>query len=121
MGAVPNKELHDAPNINEYETTTQDGSYIPDSIEILPEIPQDEDLSGFTVIEKQEDTRGRLAQLYLIGFFVIMIAASLASLIIKTESGSQIDNLKEVILTISGVLSGPLGFIIGFYFRKNDQ
>lgn len=67
---------------------------------------------------KQEDTRGRFALFFLIGFF-ITIAAGLA--IGVAVDSTKIKNVSDMILTISGVLSGPLGFIIGYYFKKQEE
>ena len=91
-------------------------------IELIPESTKTVDGSGFNIVSKREDTRGRLAQLFILGFFFCLIGISIFSLLSTPAEGkTAIDNLREAILTVSGVLSGPLGFIIGFYFRKGDD
>ena len=30
----------------------------------------------------------------------------------------KVDEYKDMLVTVSGVLSGPLGFIVGYYFRR---
>lgn len=92
-----------------------------ESIEVVPELDENERI-GINIVEKQEDTRGRIAQYFIIGFFICIIGVGIAALVIETQDGkSRIDNLREAVLTISGVLSGPLGFIIGYYFRKSEE
>jgi len=92
-------------------------------VEVLPdENQEDKNSVSFNLVEKIEDTRGKLAKLFVIGFFIIFFIISLVSLFTPAAEGrNSIDNLKESILTVSGVLSGPLGFIIGFYFRKGEE
>ena len=85
-------------------------------------IPEEEETLAVNVIEKREDTRGKLAQYFLVGFFICIIGASFAAIIVDPgEGASRIDNFRETVLTLSGVLSGPLGFIIGYYFRKSEE
>lgn len=84
-------------------------------------VPEPDDLT-FTIKQSREDTRGRLAQFYVIGFFIILILVALVSIIATPAEGqSSVDNLRESVLAVSGILSGPLGFIIGFYFRKLEE
>jgi hypothetical protein len=89
---------------------------------IQPKSPITKGETSFNVKETREDTRGRLATYFVIGFFSILILTSLLAFFAPAIEGqSSIDNLRESILTVSGVLSGPLGFIIGFYFRKLED
>jgi hypothetical protein len=91
-------------------------------VEVLPESSPGKSGISFSVVDKQEDTRGRLAQYYILGFFICIIGVSILALLSKPADGkTAIDNLKDSIILVSGVLSGPLGFVIGFYFRKSDQ
>jgi hypothetical protein len=67
---------------------------------------------------KREDTRGRLALVFLVGFFVILIIGMFVAII---NDGDKIEGVQEVMVTISGVLSGPLGFVVGYYFRSKEE
>lgn len=33
----------------------------------------------------------------------------------------ELDGYKDLLLAVSGILSGPLGFIIGYYFKSNKE
>lgn len=93
-----------------------------DDIEFIEDRSASEPAFDVSIVEKQEDTRGRLAQFYLIGFFICLFSIGVLSLLTAPAEGrSAIDNLKDSTLSISAILSGPLGFIIGYYFRKGEE
>jgi hypothetical protein len=33
----------------------------------------------------------------------------------------KVDEYKDMLVTVSGVLSGPLGFIVGYYFKASKE
>lgn len=66
--------------------------------------------------DKREDTRSKVATLYVIGFFIVIFLGFFTTWVF-----SESCDLKELLVAISGVLSGPLGFIIGFYFKSADK
>lgn len=70
------------------------------------------------VSTKREDTRGRLAMFFLAGFFLIL---SLGIVLAGFSDGDKVTDAREILLTISGILSGPLGFVIGYYFRSSEE
>jgi hypothetical protein len=75
-----------------------------------------------SVIEKQEYTRSRLATIYLISTFLIFVLGmALAVIDGIIREVSIVENLKEVLSTISGIFLGTLGFVLGYYFRKGDE
>ncbi len=118
--AVP--KSNDETNIKQVSESTLEDLDV-EEVELVPD-SEEETKTGLnvSVVEKREDTRGRLAQLFLLGFFICFIGVSIASFLVDPAEGkSSIDNLREAVLTISGVLSGPLGFIIGYYFRKSEE
>jgi hypothetical protein len=79
-------------------------------------------LENQAVIEKREDTRGRLALIYTLAtfgvFFFGMIVAVIDGLV---RDVSIIENMKEILPLISGIFLGTLGFILGYYFRKGEE
>jgi hypothetical protein len=79
-------------------------------------------LENQSVIEKQEDTRGRLALIYTVATFAVfffgMIIAVIDGLV---RDVSIIENMKEILPLISGIFLGTLGFILGYYFRKGEE
>ncbi|MBI4087144.1 hypothetical protein HY416_04170 [Candidatus Kaiserbacteria bacterium] len=67
-----------------------------------------------SVAVKREDARSKIAFAYVIGFLGILLFAMILFGAGKMETNSLID----LITAISAILSGPLGFIIGFYFKS---
>ena len=66
---------------------------------------------------QRESVRSKIALYYIIGFFLIIILG----LIIGWCRNFEIKDYKDILISISGILSGPLGFIIGFYFKDNTD
>jgi hypothetical protein len=64
-------------------------------------------------VNKRENTRSRIAQIYVYAFFGTIAATFIIGLIKSFGLKEYIDFL----IAVSGVLSGPLGFIIGYYFK----
>lgn len=65
--------------------------------------------------EKREDTRSSIAQWYVLGFLTIIAA----SMLIGLFKIGDVETTVDLMIGISSILSGPLGFIIGFYFKKD--
>lgn len=88
----------------------------PKQVEQIP------DLDPLNILDpistKKEDTRGRLALFFVGGFFFIL---SLGMILAGVSEGDKITDAKDILLTISGILSGPLGFVIGYYFRSSEE
>ena len=66
---------------------------------------------------KRESVRSKIAINYTIGFFSIIALG----LIIGWCRNFEIKDYKDIMIAISGILSGPLGFIIGFYFKDSSD
>jgi hypothetical protein len=66
---------------------------------------------------KRESVRSQIALYYIIGFFSIIFLG----LIIGWCRNFEIKDYKDMMISISGILSGPLGFIIGFYFKDSSE
>lgn len=71
------------------------------------------DLSQIKRAEKQEDTRSRIANIFIYGYLFLLFLLILLSAIDKLPS----DTAKDYLLAIGS----PLGFIIGFYFKSSDK
>lgn len=92
---------------------------LEEGLNLNPNLLQSEQGS---VIEKQEDTRSRLATIYLIAtFFIFVLGMALAVIDGVIRQVSIVENLKEVLSVISGIFLGTLGFVLGYYFRKGDE
>ena len=87
-----------------------------EEIEKVPEV--EEDKSYVKIKQRREGTRGSFALIFLIGFLILLLIGMVLGFLMD---GSQMDNTREILLTISGILSGPLGFVIGYYFRKGEE
>lgn len=70
---------------------------------------------GSLIAVKREDARYKIALYYVCGFILIFFYAMTIAFINKMETS----DLTDLLVSISGILSGPLGFIIGYYFKSN--
>lgn len=77
------------------------------------------DVSGFAEsrANKREGTRSWIALIYVIGYLLVVMAV----LIIGVTTHFELSGYKDLLLAVSGILSGPLGFIIGYYFKSNKE
>lgn len=67
--------------------------------------------------DKKETTRSKIAMLYVSAFFVVIAVV----FFIGTLRCFEVNEFKDMIITVSGVLSGPLGFIVGYYFKASKE
>ncbi len=67
--------------------------------------------------EKREKNRGVLAMVFVVLFFCVIFVTFLIG---YSTDGFQTDDYKDLLTTVSSILSGPLGFIIGFYFKERQ-
>ena len=66
---------------------------------------------------KKESTRTYIAQLYVWAVFIVIAFVFIAGMILSFT----VDEYKDMLITVSGVLSGPLGFIVGYYFKASKE
>lgn len=66
---------------------------------------------------KKESTRTYIAQLYVWAFFIVIAIVFVTGFI----HSFSVDEYKDMLVTVSGVLSGPLGFIVGYYFKASKE
>lgn len=66
---------------------------------------------------RKESTRTYIAQLYVWSFFIVIAIVFVIGLI----KCFTVDEYKDMLVTVSGVLSGPLGFIVGYYFKASKE
>lgn len=67
--------------------------------------------------EKKENTRSQIARWYIIGFFFTILLVFVLGFI----KCFKINDFKDMLITVSGILSGPLGFIVGYYFKATKE
>lgn len=84
------------------------------------EVLNKESISQVTSGTAQSDSgtknsvREKIAPVYVYSFLGIIGGV----LLISFHKGYTINDIKDLLLAISGIMSGPLGFIIGFYFKE---
>lgn len=87
--------------------------------------PENKDISGKTSTDtdensnsqKKESTRTFIAQLYVWAFFVIILLVFVTGWI----KCFHVEDYKDMLIAVSGTLSGPLGFIVGYYFKAASK
>ena len=116
---IKNTEIEEN-NENSFEE--RDDDFIEDDVPVkVPEFYSDFEISPTEVGQIREETRGTLAKIFMFGFFFSMLLGGIFVFIIGGDPGVKVQNFKDVLLAISGVLSGPLGFVVGYYFRKQEE
>ena len=67
--------------------------------------------------DQKENTRSKIAQIYVWAFFIVIGIV----FIIGACNCFKVDEYKDMLVTVSGILSGPLGFIVGYYFKSTKE
>lgn len=70
------------------------------------------------VQDKREKNRGILAMVFVILFFCVIFVTFVIGF---NTANFGTDDYKDLLTTVSSILSGPLGFIIGFYFKEKQS
>jgi len=86
-------------------------------IEELPELEVEEQLE-VKLKKKREAVRERLAIVFVVGLFMVIIIGMIFGYLGNEQN---VQNISDLLIALSGILSGPLGFIIGYYFRKQEE
>ena len=74
--------------------------------------------------EHNDKTRSTIALYFVKGFFWITGAVLLLVPIYNIfvyYKGGELLSLRDILLSISGTISGPLGFVIGHYFKSDKN
>jgi len=64
--------------------------------------------------QKRETTRSEIAKFYVYAFFGTITV----TFIVGIFQCFEVKDYRDMLITVSGILSGPLGFIIGYYFKS---
>jgi hypothetical protein len=79
----------------------------------------------FNISASQEETRASIAQLFTRAFLflvgVALVAPFLANYALPDVVPQPISASKELVTVLASVLAGPFGFIVGFYFKQNQD
>ncbi|MCA9385263.1 hypothetical protein KC717_01305 [Candidatus Dojkabacteria bacterium] len=90
-------------------------------------IDSGEEIAVFTPLvptqirQQREETRGALAKIFMIGFYIMILLGGLFVAVNNDPLESKVQYLQDVLLALSGILSGPLGFVVGYYFRRQEE
>ncbi|MBI3240879.1 MAG: hypothetical protein HYZ49_01105 [Chloroflexi bacterium] len=80
-------------------------------------------IQDLSVILKDESIIRSIFALIFVAVFAFFLLGSLIlggiSLFMPLEG--KVGEAKEIIVTISGIFSGPLGLILGYYFRSQVE
>jgi len=87
------------------------------------EISQSEQ-SPIGVVASQESTRAQIALLYTYFFLMIVFLGIIGPFVVTAVAPNIVSDplktAKELVTVIASILGGSFGFIVGFYF-KNDE
>lgn len=64
-----------------------------------------------------EYTRSYIARVYVWCFFIAFLVVFIIGFCMKYDANQY----KDLLITLSGILSGPLGFIVGYYFKASKE
>lgn len=67
--------------------------------------------------DPKETTRSTIAKIYVIAYFIVVVLVFITGWCKCFE----VDAYKDMLIAVSGVLSGPLGFIVGYYFKASKE
>ena len=73
-------------------------------------------LGQYSESNKKEETRGKMASVFISGFFMIIIISFVYAGWQKASLGEVTDSITAII----GALSGLVGFVIGYYFKGDN-
>ena len=80
---------------------------------------------GSTISGSQEKTRAKIAWTFTQIFLLLVIIALLLPILINIgfpkTFADPVETAKSLLTVISSVLAGPFGFIVGFYFKQNNE
>src|SRR5574344_1121506 len=68
---------------------------------------------------KKENTRSRIATIYVKTFFAVIFVVIVVCCLPCAQG--HFKDFRDMLVTVSGILSGPLGFIIGYYFKSGEN
>lgn len=77
----------------------------------------DSKLSSGNLGQQRENTRSVIARRYVYSFLFIIAWIVAAGILLQYS----VEDTGKFLVSISSVMSGPLGFIIGFYFKTGDE
>lgn len=88
-----------------------------------------EKASKYNPTEHKDKTRSKVAFWFTIGYFALLAVALVGSplynaiLLINygVTNPEVLLPVKDVLLTIAGIVGGPIGFVVGYYFKGSEK
>ncbi|MBR4261329.1 MAG: hypothetical protein IKQ33_05210 [Clostridia bacterium] len=71
--------------------------------------------------KKKEITRSKLALTFVWLFWISIFVCFIYSCIYTCCHDFSMNDLRDLLVTVAGISSAPLGFIIGYYFKNGDD
>lgn len=101
------------------DDTNENNNSEAEELENLEQLPNEATVVDLNKIDdspeqKRETTRSQIAKFYVYAFFATIGTTFIIGLIKCFE----VKDYRDMLITVSGILSGPLGFIIGYYFKS---
>lgn len=66
------------------------------------------------------ETRATIASYFLVGYFALIFVVAVGVPLSNYFLFSNFD-LNQLLLTVSGIVGTPLGFILGYYFKSTEK
>ena len=82
---------------------------------------------SFDPQEHKDKTRSKIAFAFTVGYFSLLATTLIGvpvynMIVLKIAGTSEVTlQLQDILLAISGITSGPIGFVVGYYFKGSEQ
>ena len=82
---------------------------------------------SFDPQEHKDKTRSKIAFAFTVGYFALLATTLVGvpiynMVVLKITGVADVAlELQDILLAISGITSGPIGFVVGYYFKGSEQ
>ena len=82
---------------------------------------------SFDPQEHKDKTRSKMAFTFTVGYFALLAITLIGvpaynMVVLQITGASDLAlQLQDILLAISGIASGPIGFVVGYYFKGSEQ
>jgi hypothetical protein len=109
---------------------TEEDYDIDDIRQVLDRVVSDNQTSNFDPVRNRDETRSEIALIVVKCFFlligIVLVGVPVYNVAVVYQAGGGVEmilSVKDLVLVVSGVISGPFGFVVGYYFKgvENEQ